>query len=584
MSLYGAMYAGVSGLFAQSQKLSAISDNVSNANTVGYKRTDVQFQTFVTGQALKYSHAAGGVNATVRSAVSQQGLVQGSSSSTDIAIAGAGMFVVNTAASPDVVAGVRANNLFTRAGSFLPDADGNLRNAAGYYLQGWKLNSDGSYVVGSPSRTSFDSLETVNVTGLNFTGTPTTRVRFAANLPSASTDLGGISQLAQPFTGTDPFADGDTVTLQLRSPTGVAGAAEQVVMTARATGPVGAGEFLVVAGDTAATIANLRAAMQSALPAGASGAGGISISASGSVLYANDTADESAWSLESLVTSTANVGTAGTSHFKELGNPITTTVEYFDNLGNAQQLDLTYTPTETPGLWHVTVSNRGDVGGLPVAELDVQFALSGTTAGAPTIVSASTPGSATFLGRDDQALGSEPVNQGDPIRLQLNVTNGTASATMPQTIVLDLGALGSVDGITQFAGEYTPRVISRDGAQFSSLARVEVGNDGTVSAIFQNGQVRAIYKLPLIEFVNDNGLRPVNGNAWEMSADAGAWYLWDPGQGPTGSIEGSSLEASTVDIAQEFSDMIVAQRAYSSNAKIIQTADEMLQELTNLKR
>ena len=69
-----------------------------------------------------------------------------------------------------------------------------------------------------------------------------------------------------------------------------------------------------------------------------------------------------------------------------------------------------------------------------------------------------------------------------------------------------------------------------------------------------------------------------------MSAEAGAWYMWDAGQGPTGQIAGGSLENSTVDIAEEFSNMIVAQRSYSSNAKIIQTADEMLQEITNLKR
>ncbi|MCA8909310.1 MAG: flagellar hook-basal body complex protein, partial [Rhodospirillaceae bacterium] len=105
-----------------------------------------------------------------------------------------------------------------------------------------------------------------------------------------------------------------------------------------------------------------------------------------------------------------------------------------------------------------------------------------------------------------------------------------------------------------------------------------------VTAIFDNGQVRPIYRLPLIDFVNPNGLTPVDGNAFQLSSEAGSYYMWDAGVGPAGEVSSSSLENSTVDIAEEFSNMIITQRAYSSNAKIIQTADEMLQELTNLKR
>ena len=80
------------------------------------------------------------------------------------------------------------------------------------------------------------------------------------------------------------------------------------------------------------------------------------------------------------------------------------------------------------------------------------------------------------------------------------------------------------------------------------------------------------------------GLLPVDGNAFQATAQAGAYYMWDAGIGPAGDIVSASLEASTVDITEEFSNMIIAQRAYSSNARIIQTADEMLQEITNLKR
>ncbi|NBC34136.1 MAG: flagellar hook-basal body complex protein, partial [Alphaproteobacteria bacterium] len=182
---------------------------------------------------------------------------------------------------------------------------------------------------------------------------------------------------------------------------------------------------------------------------------------------------------------------------------------------------------------------------------------------------------------DEDGFTVNPTETGDPIiaRLGIDLPGGGT-----QNVDIDLGAINTLDGVTQFAGEYAPTLIERDGAQFGSLDRVEIDDGGVMNAIFNNGQVRPIYRLPVIDFVNPNGLLAVDGNAFQATAQAGAFYMWDAGSGPAGSISGSSLEASTVDIAEEFSNMIVAQRAYSSNAKIIQTADQMLQEVTNLKR
>jgi flagellar hook protein FlgE len=83
---------------------------------------------------------------------------------------------------------------------------------------------------------------------------------------------------------------------------------------------------------------------------------------------------------------------------------------------------------------------------------------------------------------------------------------------------------------------------------------------------------------------NPNGLQAVDGQAFRVSSESGDFYLWDADDGPVGSIEGFALEQSTTDIAQELTNLIETQRAYSSNAKIIQTVDEMLQETTNIKR
>ena len=128
MSLYGALFAGVSGLSAQSNAMGMISDNIANVNTVGYKRLEARFSSLVTQETTLTQHSPGGVTASPYSRIEQQGLLQGSSSNTDLAIAGEGFFVVHEQANPSL----GSNFLFTRAGSFNPDQNGDLRNAAGY--------------------------------------------------------------------------------------------------------------------------------------------------------------------------------------------------------------------------------------------------------------------------------------------------------------------------------------------------------------------------------------------------------------------------------------------------------------------
>jgi flagellar hook protein FlgE len=112
MSLYSALYAGVSGLSAQSSAMATVADNITNVNTVGYKGTSAQFESLVNGGSVSSTYSAGGVTATAKSLISKQGLLQASSSLTDIAIDGAGFFVVRSSAD---ASGATA---FTRAGSF----------------------------------------------------------------------------------------------------------------------------------------------------------------------------------------------------------------------------------------------------------------------------------------------------------------------------------------------------------------------------------------------------------------------------------------------------------------------------------
>jgi len=173
MTLYGALFTGVAGLNAQSTKIGAISDNIANSNTVGYKAANVQFETLVVGNNSGASYSPGGVLANTRTQVEKQGLLLATNAPTDIAMSGDGFFVVNSASDG------MGSSLYTRAGSFRADAQGNFANAAGFYLQGWPLDRNGDIPITSAN---LDSLETVNVESASGAASSTTQITIGANL------------------------------------------------------------------------------------------------------------------------------------------------------------------------------------------------------------------------------------------------------------------------------------------------------------------------------------------------------------------------------------------------------------------
>jgi len=209
MSLYGALYSGVSGLSSQSSAMGAISDNISNVNTIGYKGTQVNFQTLVTNNAGLTEYSPGGVMSKPRSGIDKQGLLQATSSTTDIALAGNGMLVVNT--DPDPAKSGNGSFQYTRAGSFKTDKQGYLQNVSGYYLQGWPLTPTDNSAEARPAETQIDGLtymkaykdqsgtfhyinqnivnstelKSLNLKTIGGTADPTTQVKIGLNLPAA---------------------------------------------------------------------------------------------------------------------------------------------------------------------------------------------------------------------------------------------------------------------------------------------------------------------------------------------------------------------------------------------------------------
>jgi flagellar hook protein FlgE len=195
MSLYGALFSGVAGLNSQSTKLSILSDNIANVNTVGYKGGNALFQSLVTGISSNTTYSPGGVLGGAHQSVDQQGLLQSTQSPTDIAIQGSGLFVVNATADGN------GQVLYTRAGSFTQDSLGNFKNSSGFFLQAWPLDRSGD-LPGAPGNTdtnssaNLSSLKTVNVQNLTGAASATNTIALSANLNASSPSYHGASVTA----------------------------------------------------------------------------------------------------------------------------------------------------------------------------------------------------------------------------------------------------------------------------------------------------------------------------------------------------------------------------------------------------
>jgi flagellar hook protein FlgE len=197
MSLYDALAIGVAGLNANSQALSISSSNIANVNTVGYKDTGSAFATMLASAGGTQGASDAGVMASAQQNIVQQGLLFSTSSPTDLAISGNGFFAVNTAADKSGQA------LYTRAGNFTPDSQGNLENASGLYLMGWPITN------GAPTTSDPNALQAINLTDLAGKGEATTTMSLQQNF-QASAPIDSTYNLSTHNMTSDPTNGGDT--------------------------------------------------------------------------------------------------------------------------------------------------------------------------------------------------------------------------------------------------------------------------------------------------------------------------------------------------------------------------------------
>jgi flagellar hook protein FlgE len=155
----------------------------------------------------------------------------------------------------------------------------------------------------------------------------------------------------------------------------------------------------------------------------------------------------------------------------------------------------------------------------------------------------------------------------------------------PQTITLNLGSYGASNGVTQFAGtEFNLRGLSQDGVPAGSFRSVSTTQAGDIVVNYDNGQSRTVARVPITMFNNPDALQRQNGQAFTATTGSGVALSQDAGTNGAGGLVTASTENSNVDIANEFSKLIVAQRAYSANTKMVTTADELLQQTIDMKR
>jgi flagellar hook protein FlgE len=244
-------------------------------------------------------------------------------------------------------------------------------------------------------------------------------------------------------------------------------------------------------------------------------------------------------------------------------------VQVYDSLGRPQNVTMAFIKDPAANTWNVEV-----------------FAAAGAVETAQHPNGLLATGTVTFQG--DGGLASVALTPaypagaaaGDPVGVDWLDLDGAEDSA----VTFDFGSIGSTDGLTQFASDNSVAYVTQNGAEVGELNGVSLNEDGYVIASFTNGEERKLYRLPIATFANPAALDPRSGNIFAQTDASGEFNLRFSGSGGAGTVTPSALEAANVDLADEFTKMIVTQRAYSANARIITTTDEMLDELIRISR
>jgi flagellar hook protein FlgE len=237
-------------------------------------------------------------------------------------------------------------------------------------------------------------------------------------------------------------------------------------------------------------------------------------------------------------------------------------VQIYDSLGRIHDVTLAFLRTGAANTWSVELC-------AAPGEVDTTTHANGLLAS----------GTVTFSGSGAlESATLTPVvsgTAGTPVEIRWAQPEGAT----PSRVAFDLGTVGETDGLRQHASPTDVAFVRQNGAPVGELNGVAIDEHGFVIASFTNGEQRRLYQLPIATFANPAALDPRSGNVFGQTDASGEFNLRIPGRGGAGAVTPSALESANVDLAEEFTKMIVTQRAYSANAKVINTTDQMLDEL-----
>jgi flagellar hook protein FlgE len=540
--MLSSFFSGISGLMSNSQSINVVGNNIANVNTVGYKASRATFEDVLYQSILGSSGTSQVGRGTALSSVDtifSQGSFESTSEGTDLAVGGKGFFIVRSQDSE--------SNFYTRAGQFRFDKEGYLTNPTGYILQGKQIDrtTHAPYGVDSDiiiQQTPSEPRAT-EIVGMcvNLQSSAPWKGNVASSMGGTGT---AIASVPIPTDGSYPRVGMHTLTLNgttltdvvtLLNPDGTSSG------TVTYTGTVAAGDTYENFGDD-----------------GNGNGSGLTITTATGAAFANGTQTLAVDGFSTTSTSTTRNPTATSDY--------SSSITAYDSLGQPHIVTVYFRKAlETAA----TATSGASATWEWMAHLDAADSATGANA-------LEGWGTMTFNSNGVLMSGNAPST------VTFDFAGG---ATQAQNIdIAFAGASAGGNDSTQFPIASTTNFQTQDGYPPGVLQSVTVDTSGIISGHYSNGQILDLYQLTLANFNNPWGLTREGGNMYAETLNSGVALTGAPGEGGLGKINPNSLEQSNVDLATEFVKMIVAQRGFQANSRVITTTDEILQELMNLKR
>lgn len=544
MALMKSLNSGVSGLRSFQTKMDVIGNNISNVETTGFKGSRVNFaemfnqrvgSTGGSSSAPQVSNHIGlGVRVSSITRDFEQGGINTTSAPTDLAIEGSGFFMVQD----------QNQQFLTRAGNFGFNNEGYLVTQAGYNVQGFNADAAGNILAGGATenlRVDFESVSPPQVTENAY---------IAGNL-NADASTAQVLQAQNSFTvaATGDLADGSEDLAALTQGAALVGGETISLAVTDNAGATTIYNYPYAAGNT---LDQLVADINTDI----AGEGSVTL-VDGLLVFRSDVLGDSQFNVAVDPGSAPEFSMPGFSVTEEgsFGSKSVSSTVY-DSLGRAHTLILEFTQM---GVDPITNESTWDY--------EARF-LDGEafTGGAPA-------GSITF-----NAQGGLTSNS--TINLVFDPGNGAA----PVDFDVNLGDPSAGVDFTQYSGSSTAKSVSQDGYGQGQLVDYEIDGGGFINGVYDNGQNIQLGQIALANVTNEHGLEPEGGGLFRPTLTSGQVNIDTAENLSATDIKSGALEGSNVDLATEFTELMTAQRAYQSNARVITTADDLLTEVVNLKR